>query len=298
MAPRTTTILALSAFAAVCRGVCNDLNSNCYSWMLAGQCQSNAAYMQKNCPLSCRVCEHNCTDAEADCTYWAKMGECGGNNSEFMLQKCPTACGLCTPRCEDTHGGFQSGPSANETMCDKWARQGDCHGNPDFVLKHCPVACGVCKPKCKDLHESCPAWAASGECVNNTGFMLKHCPYTCGVCVNETVHSHGAEDDAPAARTAPGGCYDVADKAEECSKWVDAGECSTNPGFMMSHCAASCGLCTPVCMDHSPDCPGWAQRDGGAECDNNKLFMMSTCPASCGVCSELQKHLKQTKDEL
>ena len=28
-------------------------------------------------------------------------------------------------------------------MCDVWAREGGCQGNPDYVLTHCPVACGV-----------------------------------------------------------------------------------------------------------------------------------------------------------
>ena len=68
---------------------------------------------------------------------------------------------------------------------------------------------------------------------------------------------------------------------------------------MLNNCAASCGLCTAVCMDHSPNCAGWSQLEDGTECDTNKQFMMSTCPASCGVCSELQKHLaKHTKEEL
>ena len=214
-----------------------------------------------------------------------------------MLRKCPTACGLCTPKCEDTHGGFEHGPSANETMCEKWARQGDCIGNPDYVLKHCPVACGVCRPKCKDLHENCSAWSAAGECRNNTGFMLKHCASACGVCTNASglAASVDPQDDNVRLST-PGGCHDVTTHEGECASWVENGECETNAYFMLRHCAASCGLCTPVCNDHRPECPQWSQLQEGAECDENKAFMRSTCPASCGVCTELQKHLK--KDEL
>ena len=176
------------------------------------------------------------------------------------------------------------------------ASQGDCEGNPDFVLKHCPVACGVCKPKCKDLHEGCPAWSAAGECNNNTAFMLKHCPASCDVCTNETLHTPAAlKTDEQLA--SPGHCHDVS--GLDCNGWVQSGECTSNPGFMLKHCAKSCGLCTAVCMDHQPECAGWAQLQEGAECDQNRAFMQATCPASCGVCSELQKHLAATKkDEL
>lgn len=282
-------------------GVCNDRSPHCYPWSLDGQCETNTAFMHKTCPLSCRICEHNCTDTSTDCSFWAKSGECE-NNTAFMLKTCPTACGLCTPKCIDTHGGFETGPSANETMCDKWARQGDCQGNPDFVLKHCPVACGVCKPKCKDLHEGCPAWLAAGECNNNTQFMLKHCPASCGVCKDEhqvTEAPADSADDAPAVEGADSswGCHDKPDKAVECKTWVQAGECHSNPAFMLKNCAESCGLCTHVCSDHDPSCPAWSQRNGGTECDENKGFMLATCPASCGVCSELAK-LPVRKDEL
>jgi len=296
-------------------GVCNDVQRDCYAWMQDGQCDTNSAFMHKNCPLSCGVCNHgNCTDAHADCTFWARKGECESNTA-FMLRTCPTACGLCTPKCEDTHGDFVSGPSANETMCELWARQGDCRTNPDFVLKHCPVSCGVCKPKCKDLHEGCSSWAVSGECHNNTGFMYKHCPNSCGVCANETAHAKAMVDERVAHASGdaakkeaamhalaermsdPGGCHDT---NGECKRWVAAGECVNNMHFMYRHCAESCGLCTVVCADHDPMCPKWAQLDDGLECDKNKAFMQKECPSSCGVCSALQKHLadRASKEEL
>ena len=91
------------------------------------------------------------------------------------------------------------------------------------------------------------------------------------------------------------------EKAEDCAKWVENQECHTNPSFMLSNCAKSCGLCTDVCMDHHPECPGWARRDEGKECDTNKGFMLRTCPGSCGICTELQKHMESwgaIKEEL
>ena len=51
--------MAAAVFALLgALGVCNDRSPNCYVWMLDGQCQTNAEYMNKNCPLSCtpRLC--------------------------------------------------------------------------------------------------------------------------------------------------------------------------------------------------------------------------------------------------
>ena len=133
---------AAAVFALLGLGVCNDRSPNCYVWMMDGQCQTNAEYMTKNCPLSCSVCSGlNCTDTSEDCTYWAKKGNCE-SNPDFMLKTCPTACGLCTPVCEDTHGGYETGPNANETMCQKWARQGDCEGNPDVPSRRAEPCAG------------------------------------------------------------------------------------------------------------------------------------------------------------
>ena len=137
--------------------------------------------------------------------------------------------------------------------------------------------------------------------------VLKHCPASCNVCTSEPLHSHvtqaneilAASKEAVDKLMLGGGCHDVTEKAGKCKEWVESGECTTNPGFMLANCAHSCGLCTPVCADHAPDCPGWAQLKEGGECDENRYFMMTTCPASCGVCSELQKHLAANrKDEL
>ena len=34
--------------------LCRDKNFNCNSWAKAGECKSNAAFMKKQCPESCK----------------------------------------------------------------------------------------------------------------------------------------------------------------------------------------------------------------------------------------------------
>ena len=38
---------------------------------------------------------------------------------------------------------------------------------------------------------------------------------------------------------------DCTDESPECTTWAQQGECSTNPGYMMTACRAACGKCTP-----------------------------------------------------
>lgn len=281
--------------------------------------ESNSAFMHSKCPLSCGICNTNCSDTHAscvDCEYCAcsdpftrmhahacmprpphfrplappphrasqyagaRKDECT-TNTAFMLRECPVACGLCTPPCVDTNAGYKSGPSTNETMCDKWARDGECEHNPDFALKACPVACGLCKLKCKDLHDSCSAWAADGQCRDNAPYMMKECPAACGVCGH--AGAEGGDD------LGHHGCHDL---IAECAVWAGGGECARNPEMMLRQCAKSCDVCKPVCQDHHESCAGWSKVENG--CEANPQYMHVTCPASCGVCQVLHGR----KDEL
>ncbi|EOD28154.1 hypothetical protein EMIHUDRAFT_235093 [Emiliania huxleyi CCMP1516] len=112
----------------------------------------------------------------------------------------------------------------------------------------------------------------------------------------------------PAASRTPAG-------GDSCTVWADAGECSSNPTFMLQNCAAACevagrekreleecaGLiagagcrsepvlarCGSACFlnfsaswtpDREGNCWYWA-TDG--ECDANPAWMESSCPRSC-----------------
>ena len=80
--------------------------------------------------------------------------------------------------------------------------------------------------------------------------MLRLCPTSCGLCTPE--------------------CKD-ADK--ECPGWGAAGECNTNPEFMIRTCPVTCEACKATCKDVQADCPGWT-ADG--ECFKNPGFMCVT----------------------
>ena len=115
--------------------------------------------------------------------------------------------------------------------------------------------------------------------------MLKHCPSSCNVCINETHHSHSSAEDAAERRAmklaSPGACHDVADKADECKAWVESGECTSNPGFMLANCAASCGLCTAVCQDHAGDCPVRPRPPRMSTCMHGVCVCVCVCRARC-----------------
>ena len=86
---------------------------------------------------------------------------------------------------------------------------------------------------CADDHENCEFWASQGECFDNPSYMRTHCALSCESCAPDGA---GA-GDAPAWT---GGCFD---RDALCGDWAAARECDVNPGWMLEHCAASCGAC-------------------------------------------------------
>ena len=73
------------------------------------------------------------------------------------------------------------------------------------------------------------------------------------------------------------------DTSTSCGNWVKQSGCyGENSEYLLSNCAASCGICENDCLDFSPLCYDWAKN---GECYNNSEFMIRKCPVSCGVCS-------------
>ena len=70
------------------------------------------------------------------------------------------------------------------------------------------------------------------------------------------------------------------DNHTSCSAWAAAGECSSNPTFMLSQCAESCAL-RDLARAHDEDanCAAWAEA---GECSSNPAYMHSHCSRSCG----------------
>jgi len=92
-------------------------------------------------------------------------------------------------------------------------------------------------PQCTDDNQYCSDWAANGECERNPAFMLVNCRASCGACPQPTP---APTTPAPPPPT-PSSC---ADNNQYCSDWAANGECETNPGYMLTNCRASCGVCS------------------------------------------------------
>ncbi|KAJ7337772.1 hypothetical protein OS493_007927 [Desmophyllum pertusum] len=68
---------------------------------------------------------------------------------------------------------------------------------------------------------------------------------------------------------------------EQCPRWANKGECSTNPIWMLKNCEKSCGVrnCTCGCTEEDKNCVEWAKR---GECQKNPAYMLRSCRRSCG----------------
>ncbi len=81
--------------------------------------------------------------------------------------------------------------------------------------------------------------------------------------------------------TPPGQCTD---RNTHCAAWAKRGECSANPGYMLSNCCASCGsggstgVGNTTCRDSNASCSSWARA---GECTRNPNYMRTSCCASC-----------------
>ena len=71
---------------------CLDRNPSCAAWAANGECEKeNKESLKTLCAHSCRTCELECKDTVADCPEWAKAGECK-SNAAFMKKQCPESC--------------------------------------------------------------------------------------------------------------------------------------------------------------------------------------------------------------
>lgn len=143
--------------------------------------------------------------------------------SRVSAQECSADGKLC-----DTH-----------ERCPVWKEDGECFKNEDYMKKTCPMSCldenypTKNNGTCKDLHIRCSVWASLGECEENPRNMKRYCPLSCDVCSDGNPKSEDNIDHDSLC----------VDKHEQCSFWASKGECSSNPAYMHSSCAKSCGTC-------------------------------------------------------
>jgi hypothetical protein len=75
-----------------------------------------------------------------------------------------------------------------------------------------------------------------------------------------------------------GGGGTCADGNGQCAGWAARGECTNNPGYMLTNCCASCGATKDKCVDDNAYCAAWA---AGGWCSRNPRYMLTHC---CGQC--------------
>ena len=63
----------------------------CESWAESGECESNPAFMKKECAAACANAGKYKTQIQKECEGYAQMGECG-RNPAFMLSTCRREC--------------------------------------------------------------------------------------------------------------------------------------------------------------------------------------------------------------
>ena len=79
----------------------------------------------------------------------------------------------------------------------------------------------------------------------------------------------------------------------ECEPWAAAGECVTNPGYMLNNCRKDCHHAFTTNSHHDSDqCARWA---AAGECaSSNRPFMVLACSKSCGMQPVWNPFVRQT----
>jgi len=148
-----------------------------------------------------------------------------------------------------------NGDCDSHERCPVWKDEGECYRSPLYMKRVCPVSCYDMKQpprrnECKDTHESCHNWSKDAECETNNS-VKKYCPLSCGRCTNISENTSSRKNEArdaekDSARTVMDETNSCKDDHENCAGWADAGECETNPNYMLNSCRKSCGQCKTV----------------------------------------------------
>ncbi|KAL3902768.1 MAG: hypothetical protein SGPRY_011932, partial [Prymnesium sp.] len=124
-----------------------------------------------------------------------------------------------------------------------------------------------------------PALTSVSECefdANGTTFSSYSGLPVPGSAPTDVDLNEAPQPPPPPAAPLP---VEVHQDTEECTRWAKAGECSSNPAFMLKACEESCKIFGP--KDKYEDkqaCVRWASH---GECEANPSFMFESCEASC-----------------
>jgi ShK domain-like len=142
--------------------------------------------------------------------------------------------------------------------CSSWKEADECLKNPKYMLEHCPASCEGEKKEidyndivtdgnssCVDKHKFCSIWASKGECEENEINMKKFCAKSCNAC-DGTLNVDEVRDLTKVAEEDDDTDSYCINKHESCAVWAKAGECETNPNYMLVNCPKSCNSCEKV----------------------------------------------------
>ncbi|KAL1521325.1 hypothetical protein AB1Y20_020992 [Prymnesium parvum] len=166
-----------------------DTYAECRSWASVGECESNPAFMLKECASACAgEAEDEVEDIHQDCAAWVKDGECY-RNPAFMLQQCRKSCS------EFARHNDAILQDTSDT-CVNFALTGGCETNAKKASTECRASCHiqricgnhtetvVCSKalRCEALMDkdaACEQRAKAGECHAQAPHMLKNCLKSC-----------------------------------------------------------------------------------------------------------------------
>lgn len=143
---------------------CTDEDKDCGYWAEQGECDANAAYMHRHCPVSC----HTCPEIEDDDID----GLSDRTDQKKKLLKLITKYGVT----QSVTGAESSGTLFVIKEALVYMKNFVYAKNPTHKMSPQTIA------KCRNRDEKCSFWAATGECDVNPSYMATTCAPSCKSC--------------------------------------------------------------------------------------------------------------------
>lgn len=194
--------------AAAAAATSVDGHERCATWAEQGECTSNPAWMQTECPHACARATDLQKQVRRECDGYAKAGECS-RNPAFMLSTCRSEC--------DTWEARMGLKIDRHSRCVEWSLLGKCEREPAQMAAECNTSCtvrqrclrsnftgwsaGVCdkalRCEAQDKMTRCASLAAAGACHDDATRMAQECLQTCAEReVDAVLSAHRPENRA------------------------------------------------------------------------------------------------------
>jgi len=297
-----TDALQLNRLYGCSEKVCVDKHDTCTTY----ECNSDPDWAKENCCATCNSSTTNqpsttatyntatyntrCSNYVRHCETWGEQGYCNSDTYKVYMRK--NCCATCSPKtnCHDKN-----------LYCRAWTRIGECQRNPVYMNKYCCRSCSTrvtirtttpttttttTESICYDHRRHCKTWASRGYCSRrrNRIYMQKKCCRSCRSLKSKSAltKSVAATRKVQSNSTQTLKC---SDNKENCASWATAGECNTNPNYMLAQCCRSCKTNHGIqmsdeqtCSDSNNFCMSWSMN---GECANNPMYMKKKCCDSC-----------------